>query len=113
MDKVDVEGEPIFQAIKRTLQHDTDCGLLTEPNQNLCKYTLDDIETWMEHKFEHLDDPEAYHTNDNVKIFATTTDQRKNQQQVKFGAYAKSLVNKFCAVNPNEATDDFDYAPSH
>jgi hypothetical protein len=43
---------------------------------------------------------------------ATTIEQRKSQQHVKFGAYAKCMVKKFCSSNPNEATDEFDYAPS-
>jgi hypothetical protein len=63
-------------------------------------------------KFEHSDDPTAYCQDHHIKIFSITTDQRKIQQQVKFGSYAKSLVKKVCAVNPNEATEGFDYAPS-
>jgi hypothetical protein len=86
MDEVDVEGEPILQPIEHTTKDDTDHALFTEPNQNICKHILDDIETWIKHKFEHSDDPKAYRENDNVKIFATTTDQKKNQQQVKIGA---------------------------
>jgi hypothetical protein len=66
----------------------------------------------MANKFEHSDDPTAYRQDHNVKIFSTTTDKRKKQQQVKFGAYAKRLVRKCCAVKQNEAIDDFDYAPS-
>jgi hypothetical protein len=66
----------------------------------------------MANKFEHSDDPTSYRKDHNVKIFSTTTDQRKSQHQVNFGAYAKSLVKRFCAANPNEETDDFDYAPS-
>jgi hypothetical protein len=61
------------------MKDDTDQALFTEPNQDLFKHILDDIETWMEHKFEHLDDPKALRKNDNVKIFATTTDHRRNQ----------------------------------
>jgi hypothetical protein len=83
-----------------------------EPNHNICKYILDDTETWMEHKFKHSDDTKAYRKNDKLKIFVKTTNQRKNQQQVKFAAYAKIIVKKLCVVNPNEATDNFAYAPS-
>jgi hypothetical protein len=61
---------------------------------------------------EHSDDPTANRQDHHIKIFSTTTDHRKSQHHVKFGAYAKSLVKKLCAVNPNEATEDFDYAPS-
>jgi hypothetical protein len=112
MDEVDVEGEPIFQTIVRTMKGDTNRALFTETNQDLCKHVLDDIETWMKHKFEHSNDPKALRKNDNVKICATTTDQQKSQEQVKFGAYPKSLVKKCSTVNPNEATDDVDYALS-
>jgi hypothetical protein len=66
----------------------------------------------MANKFEHSDEPTAYRQDHNVKIFSTTTDQCKSQRQVKFGAYAKILVKKCFAVNPNKATDEFDYAPS-
>jgi hypothetical protein len=112
MDEVDVEGEPIFHSIERTMKYNTSRVLFTEPNQDLCSFILNDIETWMANKFEHSEYPTAYHQYHHIKIFTTTTDQRKSQQQVKFGAYAKSLVKKFCAVNPNEATEDFDSAPS-
>jgi hypothetical protein len=79
MDEVDLEGEPLFQVIARTMKDDTDRALFMEPNQDTCKRILDNIETWIEHKFEHSDEPKAYCKNDNVKIFATTTDQQKNQ----------------------------------
>jgi hypothetical protein len=73
---------------------------------------LDDIEGWVEQKLEHSDDPTAHRENENVKAFTTTIEQRKSQQHVQFGAYAKLMVKKFCSLNPNEATDEFDYAPS-
>jgi hypothetical protein len=81
MDEVDVEGDPNFQAIECTMTKDMDRTIFTEPNQDLCKHILDDIETWMEHKFEHSDDPKAYHENDNVKIFATTTDKGRTNKK--------------------------------
>jgi hypothetical protein len=112
MDEVDLELEQLFQAIECTTKEDTDRALSTEPNQDICKYILDNIEIWMEHKVEQSDQPKAYRKNDNVKIFTTALNQQNNQQQVKFGAYAKSIVKKFYDVNPNEATDNFDYAPS-
>jgi hypothetical protein len=112
MDEVDVEGEPIFKSVERTMKDDTNRVLFTEPNQDICRFILNDIETWMANKFEHFDDPTAYRQDHHINLFSTTTDQRKSQQQVKFGAYAKSLVKKFCAVNPNKATEDFNYAPS-
>jgi hypothetical protein len=111
MDEVAVEGEPIFQSVKRTMKDDTDHVLFTGPNLELCKHILEDIKMWTANKFEHSDDPTAYHEN-YKKIFSTTTEQHKNQHHVKFGAYTNSLVKKLCAVNPNEATGDFDYAPS-
>jgi hypothetical protein len=112
MDEVDVEGEPIFHSVELMMKDDTNRVLFTEPNQDLCSSILNDIERWMANKCEHSDDPTAYRQDHHIKIMSTTMDQRKSQQQVKFGAYAKSLVKKFCVVNPNEATEDFDYAPS-
>jgi hypothetical protein len=69
-DEVDVEGEPLFQTIGCTMTNDTDRALFMEPTQDICKHILDDIETWMEHKFEHSDEPKTYRKNDNVKVFA-------------------------------------------
>jgi hypothetical protein len=112
VDEVYVEREPLFQAIERTMKEDMDRDLFTELNQDICKYILYEIETWMEHKVEHYDEPKAYRKNDNVKIFTTTTDHLNNQQHVKVGAYGKSIVKKLYAVNPNEATYNFDYDPS-
>jgi hypothetical protein len=89
------------------MKDDTNRVLFTEPNQDLCRFIIDYIDTWMANKFEHSDDPTAYRQDHHIKIFSTTTDQRKSQQQVKCGSYAKSLVKKLCAVNPNEATEDF------
>jgi hypothetical protein len=94
------------------MKDDTNRVLFNEPNQDLCRFILKDIDTWMANKFEHSDDPTSYRQDHHIKIFSTMMDQRKSQQQIKNGAYAKSLVKKFCATNPNEATDDFDYAPS-
>jgi hypothetical protein len=94
------------------MKEDTDRVLFTEPNQDLCQLILEDIDTWMANTFEHSDDPTAYQKDHNVNIFSTTTDQHKSQQQVKFGAYAKIVVKKICAFNQNEATHDFEYAPS-
>jgi hypothetical protein len=42
----------------------------------------------------------------------STTEQRKNQQNVQFGACAKRMVKKLCTSNLNEATDEFNCAPS-
>jgi hypothetical protein len=86
MDEVDVEGEPIFHSVERTMKDDTNRVLFTEPNQDLCSFILNDIETWMAYKFEHSDYPTAYRQDHHIKIFVTTTYQRKNQQQFKFGA---------------------------
>jgi hypothetical protein len=77
------------------MKDDTGRTLFTEHNQDICKHILDEIETWMEHKLEHSDDPEAYRENDNSKIFATPADQRNNQQQAKFGAYTKIHVKNY------------------
>jgi hypothetical protein len=112
MDEVDVEGKPIFHSIEQKMKDDMNRVLFTEPSKNLCSYILKDIETWMANKFEHSDEPTSYRQDRHIKIFSKTTDQRKSQQQVKFGAYAKSLVKNLCVVNPNEATEDFDCAPS-
>jgi hypothetical protein len=60
MDEVDVEGEPIFKSVERTMKDDMDRVLFTEPDQDLCKHILKDIETCMAKKFEHSDDPTAY-----------------------------------------------------
>jgi hypothetical protein len=84
MDEVDVEGEPISQSVERTMKDDTNRVLFTEPKQDLCRFILDDINTWMANKFEHSDDPTAYREDHHTTIFSTTTDQRKSQQQVKF-----------------------------
>jgi tRNA(Leu) C34 or U34 (ribose-2'-O)-methylase TrmL len=73
---------------------------------------LDDLESLMSQKFEHCDDLEAYRENKNVKMFATTIEQHKSQHHVQFGAYGKFMVKKFCTPNPNEAIDEFNYAPS-
>jgi predicted ABC-type exoprotein transport system permease subunit len=112
MDEVDVEGEPIFQSVERTMKDDTDRVLFIQPNQDLCQFILEDIDTWMATKFEHYDDSTECRQDHNVKIFSTTTDQRKIQKQVKSRAYAKILVKTCCAVNPHKETGDFDYAPS-
>jgi hypothetical protein len=77
MDKFDVEGEPLFQAIEHTMKEDTDQALFTESNQEICEHILDDIEIWMKQKFEHADDPKAYRECDNMKMFATTPDTSK------------------------------------
>jgi hypothetical protein len=82
MDEVDVEGEPLF-------------GRSNVPSRR----TLIAPSSW---------NP----TTTYVNISLMTTNQRKNQQQVKFAAYAKIIVKKLCVVNPNEATDNFAYAPS-
>jgi hypothetical protein len=66
----------------------------------------------MANNVEHSNDPTAYPQGHHIKIFPTTTDRHKSQQQVKVGAYAKSLVKKNYVFNPNKATEDFDYAPS-
>jgi hypothetical protein len=58
------------------------------------------------------DDPTAYRDNEHVKVFMSTPEQRKSKQDVQFGAYAKLMINKLRISNPNEATDEFDYAPS-
>jgi hypothetical protein len=105
MDEVDVEGEPIFHTIERTMKNDTNRALFLDSNNYFCMTILDDIEDWMVQKFEHSDDPTDYRENGHVKAFATTIEQRKSQQRVKFGAYAKLMVKKFCSSNPNEATD--------
>jgi hypothetical protein len=101
MDEVDVEGEPIFHDIERTMKNDTNRALFLDSNTDLCITILDDIEGWMAHKFEHSDDPPDYGENEHVKALTTTTEQRKIQQHVKFGAYAKCMVNKFFSSNPN------------
>jgi hypothetical protein len=51
MDEVDVKGELIFQSVAQTMKDDTNCVLFTEPNQDLCKFILDEIDTWMTNKF--------------------------------------------------------------
>jgi hypothetical protein len=43
MDKVDVEGEPIFHAIERTTKNDTNRALFLEPNNDHCMTILDDL----------------------------------------------------------------------
>jgi hypothetical protein len=63
-------------------------------------------------KFEHSADPAAYRDNEHVKVIMSTTKQPKSQQHVQFGAYEKRMVKKLCTSNPNEATNEFDYAPS-
>jgi hypothetical protein len=85
---------------------------LLEPNNDLCMTIIDNLERWMSKKKEHSDDPKPYHENEHVKVFATTIEQRKGQQHVQCGAYAKHMVKKVCTPNPNEATYEFDYAPS-
>jgi hypothetical protein len=83
MEELDVEGEPIFQSVERTMKDNTYRVLFTEPNQELCQHILEDIGTWIANRFEHSDDPTAYRQDHHVKIFSTTTDKRKSQQQVK------------------------------
>jgi hypothetical protein len=43
MDEVDVEGDPIFYAIERTMKNDTNRALFLKSNQDLCMAILDDI----------------------------------------------------------------------
>jgi hypothetical protein len=112
MDEVDVEGDPIFHSIERTMKAAMNRALFLEPSNDLCMVMLEDIEGWLAQKFEHSDAPTAYRDNEHVKVIMSTTEQRKSQQHVKFGAYAKRMVKKFCTYNPNEATGEFDYAPS-
>jgi hypothetical protein len=47
MDEVDVEGDPIFDAIERTMNNDTNWALFLEPNNDLCMTILDDLKSWM------------------------------------------------------------------
>jgi hypothetical protein len=112
MDEDDVEGEPVFHAIERTMKNDTNRALFLDSNNYLCMKILNDIEDWMAHKLEHSNDPKNYRENEHVKAFSTTIEQRKSQQHVKFDAYAKHMVKKFYSSNPNVATYEFDYAPS-
>jgi hypothetical protein len=112
MDDVDVEGEPIFHSIERTMKNNTNRALFLEPNNDLFMTILDHLESWMSKKFEYSDDPKASRENEHVKVFATTIEQRKSQQHDQFGAYAKFMVKKLFPPNPNEVTDEFDYAPS-
>jgi hypothetical protein len=109
MDEVDVEGEgePICHAIERKMKDDTNRAIFLEPNN-----ILEDIESWLAQNFEHADDTQTYRENEHVKVITTTTEQRKSQQHVQFGDYPKRMVKKFCTPNPNEATDEFEYAPS-
>jgi hypothetical protein len=48
MDEVDVEGEPIFHVIERTMKNKTDRAPFLEPNNNLCMTILDDLEIWID-----------------------------------------------------------------
>jgi hypothetical protein len=57
MNEVDVEGDPIFHSIERTMKDDTNRALFLEPNNDLCMEILEDIEGWLAQKFEHSDDP--------------------------------------------------------
>jgi hypothetical protein len=112
MDEVDVEWDPIFHSIEKTMRADTNIALLLETNNDLCMAILEDIEGWLAQKFKHSDDPTAYRDNEHVKVIVSKTEQRKSQQHVQFCAYAKRMIKKFCTFNPNEARDEFDYAPS-
>jgi hypothetical protein len=112
MDEFDVEGDTIFHSIEIKIKEDTNIAIFLEPNNDLCMAILEDIEGWLAQKFEHSDDPTAYRDNEYVKVIMTAIEQRKSQQYVQFGDYAKHMVKKFCTSNPNEAKYKFDYAPS-
>jgi hypothetical protein len=63
MEEVDVGGDPIFHSIERTAKEDMNRALFLEPNNDLCMAILEDIEGWLAQKFEHSDEPNAYHDN--------------------------------------------------
>jgi hypothetical protein len=95
MDEVGVEGDTIFHSIRSTMKADTNRALFLKPNNDLCMAILEGIEGWLAQKFEHSDDPTAYRDNDRVKVIMSTTEQRKSQRHVQFGAHAKRMVKKY------------------
>jgi hypothetical protein len=85
--------------------------LFSKQNKDQCKVILSNIDNWLCSKFIDANNNLSFRQSPEVRVFTSTIEQRKTQNQVKFNAYASWIAKRCCTENPNEATESFDTAP--
>ena len=88
LEETDIDGQRIFHSIERTMKSDTIRALFSKQNDILCNSILSELDNWLQSKFQDTHDNTSFLQSSNVHIFTSTADQRKNQNQVKYNAYA-------------------------
>jgi predicted component of type VI protein secretion system len=94
------------------MKDDTIHALFSEQNEILCNSILSNLDAWLTTKFSNAMHRLAFRKESDVRIFISTVEQRKTQDQVKFNSYVSRIAKRLCYDNPNKATETFDTAPA-
>jgi hypothetical protein len=113
LEECDIDGQRIFHSIERTIKSDTTRAIFSKQNEILCNSILSYLYNWLTSKFIGANNNLTFRKSDTVRVFISIIDQRKNQNQVKYNAYASHIAKHFCTENPNEASESFDTASAH
>jgi hypothetical protein len=100
-----IDGQHIFHSIERTMKADTTRALFPKQNEIICNTILSNLDTWLGATFIDANSNVSFRNSAEVRISTSTIDQRKNQNQVKFNAYASRSAKIFCSENPNQAIE--------
>jgi hypothetical protein len=79
-------------------------------NETQSNTFLSEIDNWLCSKFIDANKKNLSHQSPEVRVFTSTIEQRKTQNQVKFNVYDSRIAKIFCTENPNETTKSFDTA---
>jgi hypothetical protein len=86
------------------MKADTTRALFSKWNEITCKSILSDLDSWLSIKFGDALHRVAFRKEADIRVFMSTVEQRKTQDQVKFNYYASRIAKRVCSDKPNEAT---------
>jgi hypothetical protein len=98
----DIDDQRIFHSIERTMKANTIHALFSKQNDILCNSILSDLDARLTTKFSDAMHRFAFHKESDVRIFISTVEQRKTQDQVKLSSTPMhhALPNGFALTIP-------------
>jgi hypothetical protein len=112
LEECNIDGQRPFHSIERTTKCGTTRAIFSKQNKILCNSILSDLDNWLTSKLIDANNNLAFRKSDDIRVFISTIDHRKNQNQVKYDTYASRIAERFCTDNPNKASELFDTYPS-